>query len=62
MIHNIESMTKAEKISLKIQNAIKEINYGLCKKLEIDDNIIVYKVPSQNENKYTIRIDIKVSR
>ena len=62
MIHNIESMTKAERISLKIQNAIRDINLGLYKKVEIEDNILIYKVPTQNENKYTIRLDIKVDK
>lgn len=42
-----------------IGNAINLIVEGLCKKVEVSNEILVYKVPSQNPKKYIIRIDIK---
>lgn len=42
-----------------IGNAIDSIVKGECKKVEISTEIIIYKVPSQNPDKYIIRIDIK---
>ena len=42
-----------------IGNAINLIVEGHCKKVEISDGVLVYKVPSQNPQKYIIRIDIK---
>jgi hypothetical protein len=46
----------------KIKQAIKLINEGIVNKVEINKHILVYKVPSQDENKYTIRTDIKIKR
>lgn len=40
--------------------AVKSIIAGDASKVEINKEIKVYKVPSSNPNKYTIRIDIKV--
>lgn len=43
-----------------IKNAIQSIKRGEAKRVDIGLDVSVYKVPSQNPNKYTIRIDIKV--
>lgn len=40
--------------------AVKSIIAGKASKVEINKEIKAYKVPSNNPNKYTIRIDIKV--
>ena len=43
-----------------IAKAIQTIKRGEAKRVDIGLDVSVYKVPSQNPNKYTIRIDIKV--
>lgn len=43
-----------------ISKAVKSILARDASKVEISDEIKAYKVPSNNPNKYTIRIDIKV--
>ena len=40
--------------------AVKSIIAGDASKVEVNKEIKAYKVPSNNPNKYTIRIDIKV--
>lgn len=40
--------------------AIKLITRGNSTKCEVNNRVKVYKVPSNNPNKYTIRVDIKV--
>lgn len=47
-------------LAIMIETAIKAIKCGFSKKVIVNNNIIVYKVPTGNENKYTIRIDIKI--
>lgn len=44
----------------QVDKAIKAIKDGTATRIEIDKSITVYKVPSNNPTKYTIRIDIKV--
>lgn len=44
----------------ELKNAIEAIKGHWATRLELSDGTIVYKVPSNNPNKYTIRIDIKV--
>jgi hypothetical protein len=41
----------------KLNIAIDVIRKGVCDRVDIDENVIVYKIPQGN--KYTIRIDIK---
>lgn len=43
-----------------IRNAIQQIGLFGVKRVDLGHNTIVYKVPTGNPNKYTIRIDIKV--
>jgi hypothetical protein len=46
-----------------IRNAINLIdNGGNVARVDLGNNITVYKVPSNNPNKYTIRMDIKVNK
>lgn len=40
--------------------AISLIQEGTCSRVDLGHGIIVYKVPSNNPNKYTIRLDIKM--
>lgn len=42
-----------------LKNAITLIQNGQCKRVDLGHNTAVYKVPSNNPNKYTIRIDMK---
>ena len=44
-----------------VYNAIDAIYKGIATKLEVNENVKAYKVPSNNPNKYTIRIDITVN-
>ena len=46
--------------SQSLIKAVKTIASGDATKVEINNEIKAYKVPSNNPNKYTIRIDIKV--
>ena len=43
-----------------IDHAVKSIVDGAVLKAQVTDRIKVYKVPSSNPDKYTVRIDIKV--
>lgn len=43
-----------------IKNAIQAIKRGEAKRVDIGLDVSVYKVPSQNPAKYTIRVDIRV--
>lgn len=43
-----------------IDRAVKSIVDGAVLKAQVTDHIKVYKVPSSNPDKYTVRIDIKV--
>jgi hypothetical protein len=43
-----------------ISNAIKLIKEGTVTRVEIDRNTKVYKIPSKNPKKYTIRMDVQV--
>ena len=40
--------------------AISLIQEGTCNRVDLGHGIIIYKVPSNNPNKYTIRLDIKM--
>lgn len=44
----------------ELENAIAAIKGHWVTRLELSDGTTVYKVPSNNPGKYTIRIDIKV--
>lgn len=43
-----------------IDRAVKSIVDNESIKISVNDRIKVYKVPSNNHSKYTIRVDIKV--
>jgi hypothetical protein len=43
-----------------ISNAISLIQEGACNRVDLGHGMIIYKVPSNNPNKYTIRLDIKM--
>lgn len=43
-----------------IQEAIKYVQTGRYKRVDVTENCTVYKVPSPNPKKYTLRVDIKV--
>lgn len=43
-----------------LKKSILLIQEGSCNRVDLGSNTIVYKVPSPNPNKYTIRIDIKI--
>lgn len=43
-----------------IDRAVKSIVDNESIKVSVNDRINVYKVPSHNHSKYTIRVDIKV--
>lgn len=45
---------------MTIDQAIKAVRKGWAKKILLEDGTIVYKVPSNNPAKYTIRVDVKV--
>lgn len=51
-------LTEAGMAALKL--AIRNIKAGKCVRVDLGHNTIVYKVPSNNPDKYTIRVDIKV--
>lgn len=40
--------------------AISLIQEGTCNRVDLGHGMIIYKVPSNNPNKYTIRLDIKM--
>ena len=46
--------------SQSLIRAVRTIVSGDAARIEINKEIKAYKVPSNNPNKYTIRIDIKV--
>lgn len=43
-----------------LSNAISLIQEGVCNRVDLGHGMILYKVPSNNPNKYTIRLDIKM--
>lgn len=43
-----------------VDKAVDAIKDGFQLNCKVNESIKVYKVPSNNPNKYTIRIDIKV--
>lgn len=43
-----------------ISNAISLIQEGICTRVDLGHSMIIYKVPSNNPDKYTIRLDIKM--
>lgn len=43
-----------------ISKAISLIQEGTCNRVDLGHGMTVYKVPSNNPNKYTIRLDIKM--
>lgn len=43
-----------------LEKACSLIQDGTCKRVDLGHNTVVYKVPSNNPKKYTIRVDIKV--
>ena len=44
-----------------ISKAINSIHQGIFNKISIGDNMIAYKVPSNNPKKYVIRLDVKIN-
>lgn len=44
-----------------IKTAVINIEKEICTRVDLGNNTIVYKVPSSNPSKYTIRIDIRVN-
>lgn len=50
-----------DKFDLKAAyKAISLIQEGICNRVDLGNSMTVYKVPSNNPNKYTIRLDIKM--
>ena len=45
-----------------ISKAVNAIQQGMFNRVSLGTNTTVYKVPSNNPDKYTIRIDIKVAK
>lgn len=46
-----------------IEDSIEAIKCGTINKLEYSSNKIkVYKIPSNNPEKYTIRVDVKIAK
>lgn len=45
-----------------IEAAIQAINFDRATKIQVSDRLKVYKIPSNNPVKYTIRIDIQVEK
>ena len=43
-----------------INKAYHLIKQGGCSRVDLGCGMVMYKVPSNNPNKYTIRLDIKV--
>ena len=43
-----------------IKRAYELIQAGNCTRIDLGCGMIMYKVPSNNPKKYTIRLDIKV--
>lgn len=43
-----------------ISKAYHLIKDGVCKRVDLGAGMAIYKVPSNNPDKYTIRLDIKV--
>lgn len=43
----------------KVAAAIHTIESGQAKRVDVENGVTVYKVPSANPDKYTIRIDVK---
>ena len=41
-------------------NAVRMIMNGDCKRVDLGHGTVVYKVPSNNPQKYTVRIDMKI--
>lgn len=44
---------------MQIRNAVSQIREKGTKRVDLQDGTTVYKVPSNNPKKYTIRIDLK---
>ncbi len=51
-------MTRAELEA--INKAVSLIKKGTIKRADIGHGMVAYKVPSNNPNKYIVRVDIKV--
>lgn len=50
-----------DKHSTQILNrAIAMIKDGSCNRIDLGHGMLIYKVPSNNPKKYTIRLDIKI--
>lgn len=43
-----------------IRSAVRLITKGKSKRVDLGNGTIVYKVPSNNPKKYTIRVDMKI--
>jgi hypothetical protein len=43
-----------------LNRAIAMIKDGSCNRIDLGHGMLIYKVPSNNPKKYTIRLDIKV--
>lgn len=44
----------------EIKKAYTLIRKGNCTRIDLGRGMVVYKVPSNNPNKYTIHVDIKI--
>lgn len=57
-------MSKPQNLSVceitAINEAMRSITRGDCKSVQVNDRTKVYKIPSNNPDKYVIRVDIKV--
>lgn len=43
-----------------LNQVISMIKDGYCNRVDLGHGMLIYKVPSSNPKKYTIRLDIKV--
>lgn len=43
-----------------LKKAIDMIKDGSCNQVDLGHSMLIYKVPSNNPKKYTIRLDIKI--
>lgn len=45
-----------------VDTACALIKEGVCNRVDLGCGMVIYKVPSNNPNKYTIRLDIKINK
>ena len=43
-----------------LADSVKRIMKGECNRVDLGHGTIVYKVPSQNPKKFTVRVDMKI--